>query len=281
MKRILPIVFCCFVSLHFANSKLPASSCKEILENTIASVENIRTLKFKLQIAERFNGKLKFSESEVKLLRNPRKIYIRLNGPELLWVEGKNNGNALVNPSGFPYMNLNLDPLGSIMRDNQHHTIYEIGYDYFADIIKNSMQVVGEKFDDYFKCGGILTYDSHECYLLTAEYPAFGYEDYTVQKGESLVTIAQKLKVSDYMLLEINSGKVRNYRDVKQNQKIKVPNVYGSKMIVYIDKALLVPRAVKVYDEKGLFESYEYHNLEVNPKIDDEEFTKEYKDYGF
>ena len=83
------------------------------------------------------------------------------------------------------------------------------------------------------------------------------------------------------MLLEINSDKVKNYHDVKPNQKIKVPNVYGNKMILYIDKDLFVPRAIKIYDDKGLYESYEYHDLLVNSKIPEEEFTKEYKGYGF
>ena len=53
------------------------------------------------------------------------------------------------------------------------------------------------------------------------------------------------------------------------------------KLILYIDKATYLPRIIKVYDDKGLFESYEYHNLQLNPHIADEEFTKEYKGYKF
>lgn len=284
MKRIL-LIFFCFSFFHFVPRTsyfVPSTiSCKEILQSTIASVEKIQTLKFHLKAAERFHGKLIFIESQIKMNTSPRKVYIYLEGPELLWLEGKNNGNALVNPDGFPFMNLNLDPMGSLMRENQHHTIHEVGFNYFSSIIKNSIQLSADKFDDYFKCGGTLTWDEHECYLITAEYPYFKYEDYTVQKGETLVTIGRKLKVSDYMLLEINSDHVDNYHDVRVNQKIKVPNVYASKMILYIDKELLIPRVIKVYDDKGLFESYEYHDLQVNPKISEEEFTKEFKGYGF
>ena len=281
LKRFIlsiPIVYC-VLSIVYSFHFLP--SCKEILQNTIVSVAKIQTLKFHLKCNERFKGKLIAIESQVKMNAYPKKVYIYLKGPELLWLEGKNNGNALVNPDGFPYMNLNLDPMGSIMRENQHHTIHEVGFEYFADIIKSSISITGEKFDDYFKCGGTLTWNSHECYLITAEYPDFKCNDYTVQKGETLVTIARKFKVSDYMLLEINSNEVNNYHDVKANQKIKVPNVYGSKMILYIDKELFIPRVIKVYDDKGLFESYEYHDLQLNTKIPDEEFTKGYKGYRF
>jgi len=275
---LLLIAYCLLLTAY----SLPSpSSCKELLQSTIASVEKIQTLKFYLKCNERFNGKLIAIESQIKMNASPKKIYVYLKGPEVLWLEGKNNGDAFVNPDGFPFMNLNLDPLGSIMRENQHHTVLEVGFNYFADIIKSTLSIAGEKFDDYYKCGGTLAWNGYECYLITAEYPDFKYVDYTVQKGETLVSIGRKLKVSDYMLLEINSGKVNTYNDVKPNQKIKVPNVYAKKMILYIDKELLIPRVIKVYDEKGLFESYEYHDLQVNIKIPDEEFTKDYKGYGF
>jgi outer membrane lipoprotein-sorting protein len=254
-------------------------SCKEILQNTVASVEKIQTLKFHLKCNERISGKLLSTESQVKLNRAPRKIYIFLKGPELLWVEGKNNGNCLVNPAGFPFMNLSLDPMGSLMREKQHHTIHQMGFEYFGDIIKSSMTLLSNDFDTYFKCAGSLNWNGRDCYFITAEYPDFKYIDYKVQKGEDFTSIARKLKVSDFMLLEVN--KAKNYHDVKVNEIIKVPNVYGKKMILYIDKETFIPRVIKVYDEKGLFESYEYHDLQVNPPIPDEEFTKEYKGYGF
>lgn len=257
----------------------PSPSCKELLQNTLGAIDKIQTLKFHLKVKERFNGVIMDTQSWVKLNSSPKKIYINLNGPEVLWMEGRNNGNALVNPDGFPYFNLNLDPMGSLMREDQHHTIFEVGYNYFAGIVRHIISFAGENFDAYFHCIGTINWNSFECYYITAEYPQFGYHDYMVQKGETLVTIARKFKVSDYMLLEIN--KTKSYSAVETGQKIKVPNMYASKLILYIDKQLLVPRVIKVYDEKGLFESYEFHDLEVNPKIAEEEFTKDYKKYGF
>jgi hypothetical protein len=34
-------------------------------------------------------------------------------------------------------------------------------------------------------------------------------------------------------------------------------------------------------DDIGLFEEYNYYFLQVNPKFEDAEFTREYKDYKF
>jgi outer membrane lipoprotein-sorting protein len=274
----VPVFFCLLIVVY---SFFSTSPCFDILNKTLASVENIKTIKFHLKFSERIKGKLRNSESQIKLSRNPTRAYMFLNGPELLWLEGKNNDNALVNPKGFPYMNLNLDPMGTLMRENQHHTVKEVGYDYFAELIRNAIKISGDNFDSYFKCQGEIELDNHPCYLITAEYPDYKYETYTVKKGETLITIARDKHLSEYMLLELNEKKVSHYDDIKNGQMIVIPNVYGNKIILYIDKELLVPRIIRVYDDKGLFESYEYHDLEINPKIADQEFTKEYKGYGF
>ncbi len=48
-----------------------------------------------------------------------------------------------------------------------------------------------------------------------------------------------------------------------------------------IDKELMLPISEKIYDDKGLFETYEFNNLQVNTPIAAEEFTENYKDYHF
>jgi len=50
---------------------------------------------------------------------------------------------------------------------------------------------------------------------------------------------------------------------------------------MYIDKFYFLPISMKIEDDKGLFEEYNYMFLQVNPKIEDAEFTKDYKDYKF
>ena len=62
---------------------------------------------------------------------------------------------------------------------------------------------------------------------------------------------------------------------------IKVPDAYAKLTILLIDKTVLLPINNKVFDDKGLFETYEYYNLQVNSPIAADEFAKEYKDYNF
>ena len=57
--------------------------------------------------------------------------------------------------------------------------------------------------------------------------------------------------------------------------------VYAKKSVVYIDRINYLPLKQEMYDDKGLFEKYEFLNLKINPTIYEEEFTEGFKDYNF
>lgn len=256
------------------------SNSRELLDDIIVSIANVKTLRYNLQCNERINGKMQHTESKVKLQVSPRKLYLLLKGPEVLWTQGTNDGDALVNPEAFPYMNLNLDPFGSLMRKDQHHTIHEMGLQYLADILKDGIRRAGDKVDKYFVVLGEEKYNGRACYKLSIAFPDFAWQSYTVKKDENITSIARKLRVSEYMILE-NNSKASWYNDVKEGQVIQVPDAYAKLTLLLIDKEFLLPVNNKVFDDKGLFETYEYSNLIVNPPIAPEEFTKDYKEYNF
>lgn len=256
-------------------------SCKEIMTKTIKSIRDVKGLKYHLKITERGKKGFNFYESSVKFNRSPRLIYLYIKGIEVLWLQGKNKGRALVKPNSFPYINLNLDPMGDLMRQDQHHTLNEMGYDYFGNIIEYSMYKIGDKFDEYFNLEGEERMNNRPCYKVTINNKDFGYKDYTVQANESITTIARKFFVSEYMILEKNT-KFKDYFDMlKPGQVIKIPTWYCKTVTLYIDQLYFLPISVKVVDDKGLFEEYNYHFLQVNPKFEEGEFTRDYKDYKF
>jgi hypothetical protein len=252
----------------------------ELIRNVFSSIDNLKTLRYSLQCNERIKGRMQHTESKVKLQVSPRKLYLYIKGIEVLWCEGTNNGNALVNPGSFPYINLNLDPFGSLMRKDQHHTIYEMGYQYLEDILKDGLRRVGDKIDKSFILLGEEKYNGRTCYKLSISFTDFAWNPYTVKKGETLITIARKLRVSEYMVLE-NNPKLGWYNDVKEGEVIKVPNAYAKLTLLLIDKEYMLPVNNKVFDDKGLFETYEYSDMQVNKPIDQKEFTKNYEGYNF
>lgn len=257
------------------------SNSMQFINKIFDAIDDVKTLRYSLQCNERIKGRMQHSESKVKLQINPRKLYLNIRGVEVLWVQGANNGDALVNPNAFPYINLNLDTYGSLMRKDQHHTIHEMGYHYLADILKDGLRRAGENnIDKYFKLLGEEKYNGRDCYKLSISFPDFDWTNYTVKKGENITTLSRKLRVSEYMVLE-NNPKITSYNDVKEGQVIRVPNAYAKLTLLLIDKEYLLPVNNKIFDDKGLYETYEYYDLQVNPVIAPEEFTKNYKDYHF
>jgi outer membrane lipoprotein-sorting protein len=257
-------------------------TCEEVLEKSFKAIREIKGLKYHLKIIERGKKGFNYYESWVKFIKQPRQIYLYIKGIEVLYLDGKNNNKALVNPGGFPYITLNLDPMGDLMRQDQHHTLNEMGYDYFSTVIQQTLKKVDrDHFDEYFKLVGEEKVNNRLCYKIIINNKDFSYKDYTVQAGESITSIARKFFVSEYMILEKNP-KFKDYFDpLKKGQVIKVPNSYCKSVILYIDKFYFVPISVKVIDDKGLFEEYNYHFLQVNPKFEEDEFTRNYRDYKF
>ncbi len=256
-------------------------TCKDVLQKSLKSIKEVKGLKYHLKITERGKKGFNYYESAVKFSRNPRLIYLYIKGIEVLWVQGQNDGKALVKPNSFPFFNLNLDPMGNLMRQDQHHTLNEMGYDYFASVIQNTVDKLGDKFDDVFSMAGQERINNRPCYKIIIDNKDFKYIDYTIGEGESITSIARKFHIAEYMILEKNP-KFKDYFDIlKKGQVIKIPNWYARTVVMYIDELYFLPISMKVNDDKGLFEEYNYHFLQVNPKFEEGEFTRNYKDYGF
>lgn len=278
---LIPILLAVILFASFKIFELGSDvSARELTSKIFDAIDNVKSVRYNLQCNERIKGRMQHTESKVKLQVSPRKLYLSLKGPEVLWIQGANNGNALVNPGAFPYINLNLDPYGSLMRKDQHHTIHEMGFHYLEDIMKDGLKRAGDKVDKYFIVLPDEKYNGRDCYKFSISFPDFAWVNYTVKKGENLTMISRRLRVSEYMVLE-NNPKLSWYNDVKEGQIIKVPNAYAKLTLLLIDKEYLLPVNNKVFDDRGLFETYEYYNLQVNPGISADEFSKDYKDYNF
>jgi hypothetical protein len=248
----------------------------------IAAARSTQTLQYELYKWERVGGKLLHENNIVKWKRSPRSIYIKIMEPsvkEVLYVEGKNNNMALVNVGKF-LPNLNLDPNGGLMRKDKHHTIYATGFDYTVELIEHLVNKHKHQAHQMARYLGQATVHGRACHKIELADPNFKYVPYTVGKGENLITIARKLKLSEFMILEKNPS-VKSYYSVTPGQKIKIPTSFGAKTILCIDKITHLPASIEVFDDEGLFEKYEYKNVVVNPKFKDDEFSPDYKEYGF
>lgn len=257
----------------------------DIATAMFASTKKINSLTYTMKKTERIDDELVEQTSFVKLNRNPFKVYTRQEHPdkglEILYVHGENGNKALINPVGFPWVNVNLDPLGSTMRNDQHHTILDAGYDYVISILEHLFAKYGEdQVRSMVQHKGNTTVDGLPCWIIEFNNPHFSYEEYTVGPGENIHTIAAKNKVSGYMVLMINK-EIKGYDDVSPGQVITVPNDYSPKLVLVIDKHRMVPLVMTIYDDKGLYEQYEYSDVTIDPELLPAEFTVAWEAYDF
>lgn len=245
------------------------------------SIKNIRTLRASVASLERIENRFSSARSEIKIQTQPRKIYF-INPSkklEILFDSELSNQRALVKPHVFPYITMSLDPTGNIMRKNQHYTINELGYGFISKSLALTIQKDKDGVNS-FTYRGKTTKNGYTCYLLEYENNQYAYTNYTIGEKETASFIAYKLCVNDY-LLRYNNDLLNDFGYLKKGRVLKVPTLYCKKAILYIDEVLMVPISLSLYDDLGLFESYEFLNVEINKPFLENEFSRNNKSYGF
>ncbi|MEQ8325094.1 MAG: DUF1571 domain-containing protein [Vicingaceae bacterium] len=247
--------------------------------------KEIRSLSFRMTKKERIEGEILLQTSTVKLTLDPLRIYSRQlfpkEGLEILYCNNEHGNKALVNPNGFPWFTLKLDPMGSTMRNNQHHTLLNSGYDHVVSILEFLFDKYGDETKSMINSLPDVTWQDIPCYAVEFNNPNFKYINYQVQPGETFLDICNRLKISEHMVMEINSTIDDFDESLKTGEVITIPNDYSPRMLIYIDKTRQIPLLMKVYDDKGVYEIYEYYDVIVDPTFRDEEFTEDYGEYDF
>ncbi len=280
MKKVFFLfLLCC------AGTMTQAQTARTILDEMLVAIDHANTLTYTMNAQERYGSKMIKSEMDFKVQVSPARVYMKQLAPkenegiEVLWSEGMNNNKALVNPNGFPYVNVSFSPYNSMMRKTSHHTITTAGFEHPAKILRNGLKAAGDNFNQHFVLDGEVTWKGKSCYKILCLQPDFKYVSYTLTKDEYLYDIAYKQMVSEQMIAEAN--KLSLSAKVRAGKTIRVPNFYAKKIIFYIDKETMFPIYQEIHDDKGLYETYEFNKLVVNPRFSGDEFTEDCKSYDF
>ena len=259
-----------------------AQSPTQVVQEMFAATKRIKTLTYEMYKLERIKKDMKKQVTTVKLSRDPYKVYTRQKlpdeGVEVLYIGGEKT--ALINPNGFPWINLRLSPYGKIMRKDQHHTILDAGFDRVVSILEHLFTKYESEIASLTSFSSTVTRDNQKCWVVEFRNPHYTYIDYKVEEDETVVSVAEKFKLNGYMILQLNK-EVNDYHDLSPGQVIRIPNDYSPKMILHIDQETMLPVTMKIFDEKGLYEQYEYKNVSINPVLQEKEFTSGYESYGF
>jgi outer membrane lipoprotein-sorting protein len=268
---------------YSAYAQSPVVQCEQVFTNMFNAIKTVKTIKYNLYANERIESKYVKANSTVKVNVSPVKVYYKdlKKGIEVLWLEGHEDNDAIVNPNGFPYVNLHLDPNGKLMHKDQHQTIDRLGFAYVGNVLYHSLIQFPDAYKKYVNYAGDSTWDGYSCYKMEINFPDFHYYKIMVQGNKETVnTVADKYYLNNYLVLSLNH--LSSYEDeIKAGTQLLVPNGYAKRTIILIRKDNNLPVYIKVYDDKGLLEEYGFTKLQVNPTIDDMEFTENYTGYHF
>ncbi len=258
-----------------------------LLEAMIERIESLYSFSGKMHGVERVDGELVKSQSSMIIRFNPRNLYALAYdekgepGNEILYREGENDNKVLVAPDGFPYVNVSLDPLSSFMRNNRHNTILEAGGTYLASVIKLMLnQKDSSLLYRSVRYAGMENFEGKRCHKVIIENPEYALVPYKVKPGETVRSIAFSLNVAEYKIVELND-EVDDFDENIEGLTLRIPNSYSKKTVLYLDATHHMPWFMENYDEKGLFSSYRYTRISLNPPIDETTFSPDNPNYGF
>jgi outer membrane lipoprotein-sorting protein len=278
MKKLLFSIAILFTISSFGQDAVT------ITKDMISTCKNIKTLQFDIDRKERINGKYVTDKNFNKISESSsnKMVYVKQYSPkegiEVLYKQAE-SPKALVNPNIMLMPSISLDPYGSQMRENQHHTIHKAGLKYTTDMLDYLYKKYNSQVSEMVKITGSTNFDGRDCYIIKMTNPNYKYEKYTVKSGEDLVKIANARKLSEYLILEKND--LDDYDDVDAGDVITISNDYASGMEIYVDKTRKIPLIVRVYDEKGMVGEYKYTKVKVNPTFTANDFSKDNDDYDF
>lgn len=264
---------------------LSPESAFELVEEMFDRCNAINTLQCVVQKKERYAGDYSEASSFIKMSTSPYRVYIKQLAPkegvEILYAESENNGKALVNPNGFPWFNVSLDPFGSMIRDKQHHIIKDIGFGKFNSVLAHLLQKYGENGNELVSYSGSDFINGTKCHIVDINNSNYRLVQYTPGANETTHSISEKFKVSEYRIIELNNS-ISGYGAVAAGTEITIPNDYAPKIRLYIDVDLKIPMRFEIYDDNlVLFEAYQYEDMVINAAFAKDELTSKYHEYGF
>jgi hypothetical protein len=250
-----------------------------IIGSMVDSIRRVKNASYHMKALERVDGKFLIAESNILLQMKPRWLYFRNDEKKLsvLYKEGENKNEAFVKAKQLLNATLSLDPYGSLMRKNQHYTIFDIGFEFLGSVMARALLSDKEQIDKNIEYLGKKNWSEYTCYVLKYEDPNFHFYDYFVKKGESVSALAIRFNVSDYVIRKKNNLS-SYYGKIKVGSKIVIPSNYVKKVIMYIDEKTMLPVNVITFDEEGIYESYELTRLKINRKLSTEDFNQFYRD---
>jgi outer membrane lipoprotein-sorting protein len=277
------LVLLIMMAATHAQANTDADAIK-IIRQMFQATKKVKSLSYTMVKRERIKGQILTQKSRVKLALSPLRTYLYQESPkkglEVLFSEGNYNDKCIINPNGFPWINIYLPPLHPRVLHNQHHNLYKSGYAYVVGILEHLMRKYEPVLHKIITCKPDVLWQGRQAYMIHLDNPSFTLQKHEIKPGETAWDIAKQYMIGEYMVLDRNPD-FGFYTDLTPGKSLVIPNDYARRMEIVILKENMLPALLRVYDEKGLFEEYQYLDLMLNPVFSDSDFSKTNPNYGF
>jgi len=280
MKLLLAILPTIFTLALTAQQAEPL----ELLQQMFDRCREVNMLEYTMDKQERVDGKMTRQRSFIRLHRDPFKIYLRQEVPrdglEALYLEGANKDRILVNPNGFPWINLNLAVHSGLVRRDQHHTIDHSGYDYFIKVLSGSLQDESARQMAKMTCSSEIRWLDEPCWRLHILNPLYEEKKTRIGSDISLTNLSDSLHLCEYKIVELNRG-LKPGEMVPAGSELVLPSHYAKEISIYVSTRHQLPVTFEVRDEQGVYERYDFLDIQVDPDLEQGEFDPDYSAYAF
>ncbi|MCK5688403.1 DUF1571 domain-containing protein, partial [Myxococcota bacterium] len=252
----------------------PPSQAEQLLSGFLQKWESTKTAQFHFQKEERMrDGKLSDSTVKAILRRKPFAIYLYTlsphEGQEVIYDSTKSKTELTVHPNRFPDFTLDLDIKGSLVTDNEHHIVTQIGFDYLIGLIKKETK----KFDAQNKTASRSEHISYQgkrrvhgrsCDVIELKNVASKHFRALSKEDESLFDFSRRFEADPFMIFYLNP-KIDDLSSTLDEGVWIVPRTYGSRTEILIDPQTRLPCQHSTWDHKGrLYERFTFTQMKVD-----------------
>ena len=270
MKKLFIITIAAIGLLSFKKPEKTMGAI-EIMQKALTAMGSVKTLTYKFYSQERFKGGvIEKSEVDFKIIASPFKVYADAKLPEAAQLKYEPAKSSEVNvKKGI--LKVNLKPTAGLLMKQQHNPISRSGFAHMKKILDKSVAArKGEDLNQFVKLIGSVNYDGKDCYKIELNDTKYGTTEYTIKEGETIWKICEAKAIPEYKVKELNNW--MDYDDMTAGKKIKIPTSYAKKTTLYIDKTTNLPIYHKMEDDKGMYETYEFKSLKLNPTLTTADF---------
>lgn len=235
----------------------------DIMSKSLTAMGAVKTMSYHFYASERFkDNKIEKADVEFRVIASPLKVYANALKPDAAQLRYEPAVSSDVNVKKG--IKINLKPTAGLLLKQQHNPIYKAGFAYMKKVLdKNLALHKGDDLSKFVKLAGSVTYEGKDCHKIILTDPNYGFVNYTIKAGETIWKIAEAKAIPEYKVKELNNW--MDYDDMVAGKTIKIPTAYAKVTTLYIDKSNNLPIYQKMEDDKGMYETYEFKELKVNP----------------